>query len=155
MADDSHILKCIILTLKKENVLIPSAVIAEIVSVENIEAVPDTPAWLIGKFKWRDEYIPLVSFEVASGNDVLPNSRSTQVAVFYILNDESGLKEPYVGLMISGVPHVTRFTTDQIKADENRTADHPMVAQYVKVNGVSMGILDVDAMETMVLESGF
>ena len=155
MADDSHVLKCIILTLKKENVLIPSAVIAEIVSIEDIEEAPDTPAWLIGKFKWRNEYLPLLSFEVASGNDVMPNSRSTQVAVLYILNDESGLEEPYVGLMISGVPHVTRFTEDQIKSDENRSADHPMVAQYVKVNGVSMGILDIDSMETMVIESGF
>ena len=155
MADAAQILKCMILTLKKENVLVPSAVVAEIVSVENIEALPDSPAWLIGKFKWRGDDVPLVSFEVASGHDVQPNRRSTQVAVLHILNSETSLEEPYVGLMISGVPHLTGFSAKQIKADENASTDHPMVAQRVRVNGVSMGILDIDAMETMLVASGY
>ena len=155
MADEAHSLKCIILTLKKENVLIPGAVVAEIVSVEDIEEVADSPDWLMGKFQWRREYIPLLSFEVAGGDDILAKSRSTQVAVLHVLNDDSGLDQPYVGLMISGVPHVNRFTSDQIKADEDSLSDNVMVAQRVKVNGVSMSILDIDAMEMMVSESNY
>ena len=155
MAENAQSLKCTILTLKKENVLVPSAVIAEIISVENIEELPDSPAWLIGRFKWRGNDIPLLSFEVASGNDVMPNRRSTQVSVFHTLNENSDLDDPYVGLMISGVPHLASFTEDQIAADENSSAGHPMVAQRIRVNGVSIGILDIDAMETMVVESGF
>lgn len=155
MTDEAHVLKCIILTLKKENILIPSAVVAEIVSVEDIEPVADSPDWMMGKFRWRNEYIPLLSFDVAGGGDVGVKNRSTQVAVLYVLNDDSGLDQPYIGLMISGVPHVSRFTADQIKADEDSLTDHPMAAQRVKVNGVSMSILNIDAMETMVAESSY
>lgn len=155
MADDERVLKCIILTLKKENVLIPSAVVAEIVSVEDTEEVTDSPDWLLGKFMWRGKNIPLLSFEAAGGEDVLSIKRSIQVAVLSVLNNESGLESPYVGLMISGVPHVSRFTADQIIADDETPAEHTMVAQHVKVNGVSMSILDVGAMETMVLESNY
>ena len=155
MANNAQELKCMILTLKKENVLVPSAVVAEIISVEEIDEVADTPSWMVGKCKWRGEYIPLLSYEAAGGDDVLSGNRSTQVAVLYSLNEESDLEKPNVGLVITGVPHVTRFTADQIKADENASSEHSMIAQRVKVNGVSMSILDIDAMETMVVESNY
>lgn len=155
MADDAHVLKCIILTLKKENVLVPSAVVAEIISVENVEEVDDSPDWMIGQFKWRGEYIPLLSFEAVEGEDALSANRSMQVAVLYVLNDDSGLKSPYIGLRISGVPHVSRFSENQIVLNEGKNADHFMVAQRVKVNGVSMSILDIDAMESMLVESNY
>jgi len=152
MADDKA-LKCIILTLRKENVLVPSSMVAEIVSVENIEEIADSPDWLIGKFKWRGEDLPILSFEVADGEEELSVIRSTQVAVLHVLNDDSGLDSPYIGLKVSGVPHVNRFTQDQIVINEGKNTDHPMIAQRVKVNGVSMSILDIDAMETMVAEA--
>ena len=153
MADEAHVLKCIILTLKKENVLIPGALVSEITSVENIEDVAGSPEWLIGQFQWRGKDIPLLSFEVSGGNEVGPRSRSTQVAVLNGLNDDPSLDTHFLGLMISGVPHVSRFTSDQIKPNEDVSAEHPMVAQRVKVNGVSMSILDIDAMARMVAEA--
>ena len=153
MEDEAHVLKCIILTLKKENVLIPGSLVSEITSVENIEDIAGSPDWLIGQFQWRGQDIPLLSFEVSGGNEIGPRSRSTQVAVLNGLNDDPSLATPFLGLMISGVPHVSRFTADQIKPNEDVSAEHPMVAQRVKVNGVSMSILDIDAMAAMVAEA--
>lgn len=151
MSDDKAI-KCIILTLKKENVLVPSAAVAEILSVEDVSNVTDTPEWLLGTIKWRGEDIPLMSFEALSGDEDLSLNRSTQVAVLYGLNDDETLESPYIGLKISGVPHVSRFTANQITINEQNFAEHGLVAQRVKVNGVSMSILDIDAMSAMVTE---
>ena len=153
MADNSQLMKCIILTLKKENVLIPGALVAEILSVENIQKIPDSPHWFVGKIKWRGEDIPLVSFEAVSEQSEVVLNRSTQVAVLYALNDDTELASPYIGLMITGVPHVNRFSADQLKTDEEVSVEHSMVAQRIKVNGVSMSILDIDAMELMIVES--
>lgn len=152
MSDDDKAVKCIILTLKKDNVLVPSAAVAEIMSVESVDEVTDSPNWLLGTIKWRGEDIPLVSFEALSGEEDLSLNRSTQIAVLYGLNDDETLESPYIGLKISGVPHVSRFTADQIKVNEQAFAEHGLVAQRVKVNGVSMSILDIDAMSTMVAE---
>ncbi len=59
---------------------------------------------------------------------------------------------PYLGLVMSGVPHVSQFTRDQIKIDDVVTEDHPMVSQRVRINGASVSILDVDVMVNMVAE---
>ena len=85
MADESNELKCIILTLKKENVIVPSAAVAEIISIEELDEVSDAPDWILGQFKWRGEEIPLISFEAAGGEVELTANRSTQVAVLYVL----------------------------------------------------------------------
>ena len=152
MSEDEQVVKCIILTLKKDNVLVPGVAVAEIFSVEAIDDVADSPDWLLGTFKWRGHDIPLMSFEAISGEEDLSINRSTQIAVLYDLNDDAALETPYIGLRISGVPHVSRFTADQIKVNETAFSDHALVAQRVKVNGVSMSILDIDAMSTMILE---
>jgi len=57
-----------------------------------------------------------------------------------------------VKLVMSGVPHVSRFTREQIKINDVVTEDHPMVSQRVRINGASISILDVDAMVDMVAE---
>jgi chemotaxis signal transduction protein len=59
-----------------------------------------------------------------------------------------------MGLVMSGVPHVSHFTREQIKTDEAEleTESHPMVAQKVRINGASVSILDVDAMVAMVAD---
>ena len=152
MSEDEQVIKCIILTLKKDNVLVPSVAVAEIFSVEAIDDVVDSPDWLLGTFKWRNQDIPLMSFEAISGEEDISLNRSTQIAVLYDLSDEEAIETPYIGLRISGVPHVNRFTADQIKVNEIVFPDHALVAQRVKVNGVSMSILDIDAMSTMILE---
>lgn len=152
MSEDEQIVKCIILTLKKDNVLVPSAAVAEIFSVEAVDDVPGSPDWLLGTIKWRGQDIPLMSFEAHSGDEDLSLNRSTQIAVLYDLNDDEMIDSPYIGLKISGVPHVSRFTADQIKVNENAFEEHALVAQRVKVNGVSMSILDIDAMGNMISE---
>ena len=154
MAEKAQEIRCLILTLKKENVLVASAAVAEILSVENVEAIADSPEWLVGEIKWRGVSVPLLSFEAAGGDTEAIANRNMQVAVLYILNDDSELSSSYIGMVISGVPHVSRFTADQIVVDKDITDEHSMIAQRVKVNGVSMSILDIDAMENMIIDSG-
>jgi len=154
MAEKEQEIKCLILTLKKENVLVASAAVAEIISVENITPLANSPVWMAGEINWRGAAIPLVSFEAVMGEDSISVNRNTQVAILYVLNEDTELKSSYIGLIVSGVPHVSRFTSKQITVDEESKKEHSMVAQRVKVNGVSMSILDIDAMENMIVDSG-
>ena len=47
MAKDKQLLKCVILTLRKENVIVPEALVAEIVSVKDIEDSVNRPEWYL------------------------------------------------------------------------------------------------------------
>lgn len=143
-------LKCILLTLQSENVIVPNAAVAEIIPSRNVAEVADAPDWIMGKMQWRGYDVPLVSFEAAgAAGGVI--STSTQIAVFYTISENSDI--PYIGLAISGVPHVSFFSRDQITEDPTAVGGHPMVIQKIRVNGAAASVLDLQSMEKMVRES--
>lgn len=153
MSDSSDNIKCIILTLRKENVIVPNALVAEIISVKDVERSMDTPGWYLGKTNWRGTEVPLLSFEVAGGMAESNVNLNTQAVVLYAVGNNDEISEtPYLAMVMSGVPHVSRFTREQIQLDENAESDHPMVAEKVRINGARISILDVDAMVDMVAE---
>jgi len=151
MAVDTQLIKCVILTLRKENVIVPNALVAEIISVKDLEGSEDTPAWFLGNMSWRGADVPLLSFEAASGEAMNKVNLNTQAVVLYAVGESGEVTEnPYLGLVMSGVPHVSRFSREQIATDIDESDGHPMVAQKVRINGASVSILDVDAMVEMV-----
>jgi chemosensory pili system protein ChpC len=151
MVKDENQLKCVILTLSKENVIVPNALVAEIISVKDIEQDSSMPDWYMGNMSWRGAEVPLISFEAAGGLDASKVNLNTQAAVLYAVGkDEKVSEHPYLGLIMSGVPHVSQFSREHIKTDEEAQFDHPMIAQKVRINGASISILDVDAMAEMV-----
>ena len=151
MADSTQLIKCVILTLRKENVVIPNALVAEIISVKEVVESENTPDWFLGNMNWRGEGVPLLSFEAAAGEVVSKVNLNTQAVVLYAVGkDGEDVKSPYLGLVMSGVPHVSRFSREQITIDSEDQEEHPMVAQKVRINGARVSILDVDAMVSMV-----
>ena len=153
MAGDTREIKCVILTLRKENVIVPDSLVAEIVSVKEIDDIDGAPAWVLGNMKWRGADVPLLSFEASGGEDVSRVNLNTQAVVLYSVSKAGSVSDvPYLGLVMSGVPHVSRFSREQIKNDDDSQELHPMVAQKVRINGASVSILDVDAMVAMVEE---
>lgn len=154
MISSTQAIKCIILTLRSENVIVPNAAIAEIISAKDTSHVDNAPSWYVGRMPWRDVDVPLVSFEAVAGHEAKSVNLNTQVAMLYAVN--KGAKYPYLGLVISGVPHVSNFTKDQIITDPESLLEgdgHPMVAQKTRINGAAVGILDIDAIESMVIEA--
>ncbi len=150
MAVDTQLIKCVILTLRKENVIVPNALVAEIISVKDLEESKNAPAWFLGRMNWRGADVPLLSFEAASGAEMNKVNLNTQAVVLYAVGKGGEVAEnPYLGLVMSGVPHVSRFTREQITTDVEAIDEHPMVVQKVRINGARVSILDVDAMVEM------
>ena len=153
MDQNNELIKSIILTLKNELVVVPNAAVAEIISVQGVQDVDGSPEWMLGKTMWRGFELPVVSYEAAAGDDTQAVNINTQVAVMYSANDDADKKYPYIGLAMHGVPHVSTFSRGQIKIDESATADHPMVAQKVRLNGAAAGVLDLLAIEDMLQQA--
>ena len=121
-------IKCMILTLRSENVIVPAAAIAEIISARDAMDIANMPDWYMGKMLWRGVNVPLVSFEAAGGEEVKRINLNTQVAMLYSITKETDY--PYLGVIISGVPHETLFSEEQIKVDEHAMESeiNPMAA---------------------------
>jgi chemosensory pili system protein ChpC len=149
MGTNEQALKCIILTTRSELVIVPNAAVAEIAPVQDVSNDANKPGWYLGTARWRGVNLPLISFE-AAGGDTAHNVRiNTQVAVLYTMARDADKKHPYVGLVISGVPHVSHFTKDQIKPNTETPNRNPIVAQKVRVNGAAANILDFAKIEAM------
>lgn len=155
MVQSSQFIKSIILTLQNELVIVPNSAVAEIISVQDVHEVENSPQWMLGKARWRGVELPVVSYEAAGGDNAQAVNINTQVAVMYAVSDEidQDKKYPYIGLAMHGVPHVSTFSRDQIKTDEHATINHPMVAQKVRINGAAAGILDIYAIEEMLQQA--
>ena len=153
MAKDAQLIKCVIFTLRKENIIVPDALVVEIISVKDIEDGINKPEWYLGDMKWRGANVPLLSFEAAGGMEIAKVNLNTQAVVLYAVGKNGGVsKNPYLGLVMSGVPHISNFSREQFKIDSEVMEGHPMVAQNVRINGASVSLLDVDAMVNMVAE---
>jgi len=154
MINNKELIKCVILTLRKENVIVPNELVAEIVSVKDIEPIANSSAnWLLGNMSWRGACVPLLSFEAAGGEDLAKVNLNTQAVILYAVGaGEKAEDYPYLGLVMSGVPHVSHFSREQMKSDDDGTNDHPMVAQKIRINGARVSILDVDVMVEMVAD---
>lgn len=155
MVDQTQALKSIILTLRSELVVVPNAAVAEIISVQDVHEIESMPVWLLGKTNWRGVEMPVVSFEAAGGDGAQAVSINTQVAVLYSASTDENKQCSYIGLAMHGVPHVSRFTRDQIKTDTEASDDHPMVAQRVRINGAAANILDIAAIDDMLRQVSY
>ncbi len=150
---NKELIKCVILTLRKENVIVPNELVAEIVSVKDIEANNNAANWFLGNMSWRGSCVPLLSFEAAGGEEITSVNLNTQAVILYAVGaGEKAEDYPYLGLVMSGVPHVSHFSREQIKSEDERESENPMVAQRIRINGASVSILDIDAMIEMVAD---
>ena len=144
-----------ILTLRSQNVIVPSASVAEMVSAQSAMEVNNMPDWYVAKMRWHGVDVPLVSFEAASGEEAKVVNQNTQIAMIYTASDDES-RYPYIGLVVSGVPHVTQFSRDQIVVDPESLLEahsRPMVAQKTRINGAAVSILDIDGIESMIKEA--
>lgn len=141
-------IKCVLLTLRTENVVVPNAALAEIVSLRDVNKISNAPQWVLGKMHWRGVDIPLVSFEAAAEGAGAAMS-ANQAAVIHLISNDGKAAYPYVGISISGVPHISDFSKEQIATDTQERKAHPMVAQRIRINGAAASILDISSIAAM------
>ncbi len=149
MTDDTQEIKCVIFTMRKQNVILSSANFVEIISVKELKLANNRPNWFLGEMKWRGSEVPLISFEAAANEDVSVINLNTQAVVINSVGEHGEKDIPFLALVASGVPHVTHFTREQIATSEDDLDDHPMIAQEVRINGARVNILDIDAIVEM------
>ncbi|HSC68894.1 MAG TPA: chemotaxis protein CheW [Cellvibrio sp.] len=129
--------------------LVPNVTVAEIVPVAQVFPIQDAPAWYLGNCTWREQTIPLLSFEVMNGEDkpgVTARSR------FAVLNT-TGVNEslPFIAILTQGLPRLARVTEEEIS--EREDADNKAFElMHVSWAGEEAVIPHVEAMERAFLD---
>lgn len=146
--------RCVLLPLQEMRLLLPNAAVVEVIDYRPPDAAADDePEWLLGTVSWRQQAIPLLSFERLLGRDVHIGGHRLRIAVCHTLSDESG--RGFMGIVTQGIPRLMQAREDNIVpvalADEE--ADWPVVSA-VQLQGEDALIPDIDRLRALLSPAG-
>ncbi len=116
---------------KNKKVLLPNAIIAEVVSYNDINKVEDAPNWLLGNINWRGYEIPLICYETLSTGDNPDGKITGRVAVIKALGDVK--KMPYFAMLVEGVPRLQLVTQGDLQVHEMEEEENNAIASRVTI----------------------
>jgi len=112
MSNDS-VVRCLLIPIKGEQLLLPSAVIAEISPYKQHEQLDNNPPkWLLGVLNWRNQRVPLLSIEEALS---LPTDSTTpkyRTVIVYGL--ELSQTMPFYAFLATEVPRTLTVTEESL-----------------------------------------
>lgn len=131
--------------------IVPRSCITEIISGSGVEALTDTPPWLLGTVLWSDRKLPVISFEAACHRGVPDHNRRSRIAVFAALTDK--LQAGYLGIVTQGFPQLVRVNPEVLTLDDSPefSADEPVLCQLRMMNERPV-IPDLERLEEMTAE---
>ena len=119
--------------------LVPNIVVAEIVPLRQPDRPAQGPEWLLGWIDWRDESIPLLSFEKLNDSSQVTIGPDARIAV---INTVTG-KLKFYAVIIQGIPRQSRIGKEDLV--EEPVESGPAEAMYVQMGGDLAVIPDLDA----------
>ena len=117
--------------------LVPNIVVAEIIPLRQPDRPGHGPEWLLGWLSWRDQNIPLLSFEKLNESGQITIGQDARIAV---LNTVAG-KSTFYAVIVQGIPRMMKVAKDE-PVDTG-----PAEAMYIQVGGDLAVIPDLDAIE--------
>lgn len=148
MVEATDQLKCVLLGINEDTILLPAAALAEIVPIRNMINVANKPGWMLGYLDWRGQPVPLVSFE-AIGGVRMPSlaSGNVKAAVVYSMGED--YKYPYISFLVQGEPRqINVFASDIIVNKEE--IKHPAIEHKVMVKEQLASIADLEKLEQII-----
>ncbi|AIC10349.1 chemotaxis protein CheW [Xylella fastidiosa] len=135
----------ILIQIGSERVLLPNAVVAEVMSGVSVESLNDVPSWLVGKIVWYAWKVPLVSFARFIGLDEEVTTQSNKVILMKALGCHSDL--PYFALLTGSFPQLISVSRDSLLADASEEILPQGVHMRVLLSETQALLPDLDTIE--------
>jgi purine-binding chemotaxis protein CheW len=129
--------------LGREEYAVPVLKVREIIGIQDITAVPQTPAYVRGVINLRGKVIPVVDFRLRFGLPPVEYNQRTCIIVVQIEN----LSRPLLtGMIVDGVSEVANVVGAEIEdtPDFGRGVALPYVLGMAKWKGKVKILLDID-----------
>lgn len=145
--------RSLFIPIENDNLLIPNAAIAEITS--SIDPHPlkgrkKIPAWLLGTIDWREQIVPIFSYEALAGGEIGPPTINTRVAILKAHNNID--KMPYMALVTQKIPRLVTVYDESIEPlGEDKKLKKTEIA-HVLANGEPAVIPNLEEIEKMLLK---
>ncbi len=144
----SEQIKCVILKVNDDELLMPNASVAEIVPIKNIINVANKPGWMLGYLDWRGHSVPLIAFETM-GDVRMPSLASGEVkaAVLFSIGEDANF--PYLSILVQGAPSVVNVKAEDLVANKDEIT-HPAIEEKVMMADGNYSIVNIEKLESIV-----
>lgn len=147
-ADVPQEVSSLLLPLADGQLLVPVDTLSEVIAVQAPVAAYDAPDWYLGELNWREQRLPLLSFEVMRGQPLSATDDSSRIAV--LSSGNPGGELPFFALVLAGTPRLVRVTEEELAGREQ--ACSPGELMHVALSGEEAVIPDLAGLERACLE---
>ncbi|AMX01353.1 chemotaxis protein CheW [Microbulbifer thermotolerans] len=141
-------LSSLLLPLADGQLLVPVDTLSEVIAMQTPVAAYDAPAWYLGELNWREQRLPLLSFEVMRGGPLAAVSESGRIAVLNSGNPGGDL--PFLALVLAGTPRLVRVTPEELARRDQPC--HQGELMHVALSGEEAVIPDLTGLERACLQ---
>jgi len=135
--------KYLVFQLGKEEYGIQVLKVREIMGIQDITAVPQTPAYLKGVINLRGKVIPVVDLRLKFSLQEIPYTGRTCIIVIQVRSQSGPMM---IGIVVDGVTDVLNLAPADIEdtPDFGRSATTPYLLGLAKIKGAVKILLDID-----------
>lgn len=148
-ADTLPVIKSAVLRLQRGNLIVPLSLLAELVSVQALDASenPGIHGWL----NWRNRRVPVVSLEsLCMMDEGMPSSDSKCLILHTVVSDGS---LPFIGIQVQGGMQTVDIREATLRDDYSGNVERcPYVARQVRISHLLCLIPDLPAIEASIEE---
>jgi purine-binding chemotaxis protein CheW len=139
--------KYLVFHLGKEEFGIRVLKVREIMGIQDITAVPQTPAYVKGVINLRGKVIPVVDLRLKFGLPEVEYTQRTCIIVVQVQADSHGMM---VGIVVDGVAEVLNLVSGDIEdtPDFGQGVVTPYLLGMAKIKGKVKILLDIDQVLT-------
>ncbi|HHW4678733.1 MAG TPA: chemotaxis protein CheW [Xylella sp.] len=137
----------ILIQTGSERLLLPNAVVAEVMSRVSVETLADVPPWLIGRIVWYGWKVPLLSFARFIGLDEEVSTDSNKVILMKALGCHTDL--PYFAMLTCSFPQLISVSRDSLLADASDEVLPDGVNMRVLLNDTQALLPNLDRIESV------
>ena len=137
--------RSVLIPLADRQLLLPNAVVAEIMGFQLPEVVEGQPAWFLGNMLWRGVLIPVISFEAMLGDTVVTPGHRGRIAIINGMNAYPRLY--HYGMVVQAIPSLVRVSTDNVQGLPLQGEADPLIRQAVELDLSPAFIPDLDEIE--------
>ena len=135
----------------EKRVLLPNAIIAEVVTYTDLQSIDNAPDWLSGKIDWRGYDVPVLCYNSLSTGGTAKRDKTWWVVVVKALGDNE--KIPYFALLVEGVPRLQLITQGDLQVHEVDSDISNAIASMVTVQDEMSEIPNIKFIEYVLAES--
>ncbi|KJH76397.1 chemotaxis protein CheW [Pseudomonas sp. ES3-33] len=138
----------LLLPLADRHLILPNVAVAELIDYQPGTFDLDTPPWYLGRGRWRDRQIPMLSFESACGQKIVMGER-VRIVILNALGGRPELK--FIALLVQGIPRSCKLDSQLSYVDVPLCA---LEQAAVQVGDQVAKVPDLLALEGLLVEAG-